>query len=537
MIGRSEKESWSEDPFAAYREAERRIESARRDNAPVLKLSDLAALDRLPQEIAELSNLENLISFHTQVADLSPLAGLANLQRLDFSNTPIADLTPLSGHNKLYRLSIPGTKVTNLTHLAGLFALQRLSLSDTQVSDLTPLAKLENLQFLNLSHTHVANLTPLTGLVKLQNLYFPDTHVADLTPLAGLSDLIVGANNSGGLDFRDCPNITDPTLIKLSKMPNPERTVETLRHLRELKQKQESKPKANFQSQYTVKVPLFPEPPAQSPAPLQVVFVGGILKALPPPSPELASADATQRAQEAYDALKEMADAIHGSLSGGNYPHVTQSMAAYCRALGSDFQNLRQIALGMHGERLKAQAATAHEFMPDVLAADLKGLAAAHAMFLQHFEDWQAFLDDVKKSPLDPAKAEAARSDARGIITELQGQANIDEEVILSLREQESALNDGGTHDQVRSQGFYRSLDKVLFALFGAVMNFVDDVRKDLRPRAVSLTSGAIVSTPVAMLVDHLCGTRFLSPLASHLSEVFPWLLPAIDCWTHRHKE
>ncbi|TAN49711.1 MAG: hypothetical protein EPN26_10885 [Rhodospirillales bacterium] len=405
----------------------------------------------------------------------------------------------------------------------GLGGLRALYFDGTLVSDLSPLAWLSGLQHLYFDGTLVSDLSPLARLSGLQTLFFRNTLVSDLSPLAGLANL-------EDLDFSGCPNIADPVLIELSKKDNPERTIETLRYLRG-------------------QVPPLPMPPqmspsipAQSKAPLQVAFEDGILKALPPHSPELDSADATKRAKEAYDALKEMAAEIQGNMAGGNYPHVSQAVAAYCRALGNNFHEFRQVPLGMHGERIKAQAATAHEFMSDALAADMKGLAAAHAIFLQRFADWQEFLDDIKGHRLDPAAAQAARPAALGVIGVLEKQDNVDKEVTQSLVEQEGDLDDGGTNDPVRNQGFYRSLNNVLISLAGRAMmeasRFSRDVKDQLRPEAVKMTARAIVWTgPIAALWETLSGFPHLSQLAAHNPDAVPWLQAFIDWWKHRPRQ
>ncbi|MBI5121391.1 MAG: pentapeptide repeat-containing protein [Rhodospirillales bacterium] len=186
---KNEEENWSPDSVAAYREAEQRISNAFKRKDTVLDLSNLDALERLPPEITRLVQLQNLYFAGTQITDLTPLARLKDLNDLGFPRTQVIDLAPLAG--------------------------------------------LANLQGLNFSSTMVTDLDPLSGLSKLRRLSVSRTLVADLSPLAGLSKLEEGARKSGGLFFSDCLNITDPVLIELSKKHNPERTIETLRYLRE----------------------------------------------------------------------------------------------------------------------------------------------------------------------------------------------------------------------------------------------------------------------------------------------------------------
>ena len=193
----------------AYSEVQRRIQAARLTGQHWLDLGDIEGLERIPNEIAELTALRELglgrraynldkkqwerkvrrWLVDRPLADLTPLAGLSALQTLDLDDAKVSDLTPLAGLSALQTLHVSSMAVSDLTPLAGLSALQTLHVSSTAVSDLTPLAGLSALQTLDLRGTAVSDLTPLAGLSALQTLYVSSTAVSDLTPLAGLSTL------------------------------------------------------------------------------------------------------------------------------------------------------------------------------------------------------------------------------------------------------------------------------------------------------------------------------------------------------------
>ncbi|MBA3909042.1 MAG: hypothetical protein C0524_03960 [Rhodobacter sp.] len=61
------------------------------------------ALERLPEEIAELSSLKRLTLVNTQVSDLAPLRGLTGLKRLDLTDTAVGrdQLSVLAGKPRL----------------------------------------------------------------------------------------------------------------------------------------------------------------------------------------------------------------------------------------------------------------------------------------------------------------------------------------------------------------------------------------------------------------------------------------------------
>lgn len=101
-----------------------------------------------------------------------PEAWVPSITMLDLSHTELGDLSPL----------------------AGLTALQWLSCAGTRIADLSPLARLVQLEILLLNRTAIIDLSPLTGLAKLRVIDLSGTEVEDLSPLDHLTDLemIVG---------------------------------------------------------------------------------------------------------------------------------------------------------------------------------------------------------------------------------------------------------------------------------------------------------------------------------------------------------
>jgi hypothetical protein len=78
------------------------------------------ALDRIPEQIAELTGLHALYLSNTQITDLAPLAGMTGLQTLSLSNTQITDFAPLAGLTELGDLVMDGSGVADLRPLAKL---------------------------------------------------------------------------------------------------------------------------------------------------------------------------------------------------------------------------------------------------------------------------------------------------------------------------------------------------------------------------------------------------------------------------------
>jgi len=175
----------------AYRVAERLVEEARESGAETLSFDreDCRALDRLPEGIAGLTGLWDLVLNGTQVSDLSPLRKLTGLTRLLLDRTQVSDLSPLRELTELAVLELDGTQVRDLSPLRELTGLTQLWLRNTQVRDLSPLRELTGLTQLWLSGTQVSDLAPLRELTGLTVLWLDHTEVNDLSPLRELTGL------------------------------------------------------------------------------------------------------------------------------------------------------------------------------------------------------------------------------------------------------------------------------------------------------------------------------------------------------------
>jgi len=103
------------------------------------------ALDRIPEELANIPGLIGVILDRTEVKDLTPLTEISGLSWLYLSQTAVTDLYPLAALSSLRKLSLDESNVTDLSPLAGLTGLQDLDLSKSQVTDLRPLLALVSL--------------------------------------------------------------------------------------------------------------------------------------------------------------------------------------------------------------------------------------------------------------------------------------------------------------------------------------------------------------------------------------------------------
>lgn len=236
------------DAERAYAAAVEEIERVKAAGETVLSFDreDFHALDRIPDQIADLPWLTLLDLTNTQVADLTPIAPLTALQDLWLNSTPVADLTPLARLTALQVLWLNNTPVADLAPLARLIALQALWLSNTRVANLTPITRLTALQVLELNKTPVADLTPIASLTALQRLGLDNTKATDLRPISDLPELgsdlptdwftYFQPRIHGGLDFAGTPfaEATEETRRLAAIKDRHERTRETLAFLKTL---------------------------------------------------------------------------------------------------------------------------------------------------------------------------------------------------------------------------------------------------------------------------------------------------------------
>jgi hypothetical protein len=194
---------WRTDEAAATAEAVRRIDAAIASGATVLDFSDLIAMTRLPDALAQAQRVREIYAgairatgleqseyARRRLTDISAVAGLTKLTSLDLSVTRVSDLSALSGLSELTSLDLNRTLVSDLSELSGLLGLISLDLNSTLVSDLSALSGLFELTSLDLSFTRVSDLSALSGLSRLTSLNLSYRQVSDLSALSGLFGLI-----------------------------------------------------------------------------------------------------------------------------------------------------------------------------------------------------------------------------------------------------------------------------------------------------------------------------------------------------------
>ena len=158
----------------AYREAEKRIEAARRSGAKELDLIGIK-LTELPESVEQLTQLRSLnLSYNQLTALLESLGQLTQLQSLDLSSNQLTALPESLGQlTQLQSLDLSNNQLTTLPESLGqLTQLQSLNLARNQLTTLPePLGQLTQLQSLALSVNQLTALAESLGqLTQLQSL-------------------------------------------------------------------------------------------------------------------------------------------------------------------------------------------------------------------------------------------------------------------------------------------------------------------------------------------------------------------------------
>ena len=118
-------------------------------------------------QFADLTQLEILCIFGSEIVELIDLSNLTQLRWINFAGCDLSDVSPLS----------------NLTQL------EELGLSDNQITDVSPLSNLTQLEKLFLTQNQITDVGPLSCLTQLEGLYLYGNQITDVSPLSNLTQL------------------------------------------------------------------------------------------------------------------------------------------------------------------------------------------------------------------------------------------------------------------------------------------------------------------------------------------------------------
>ncbi len=164
------------------------------DISPVAGLVNLQVLNMHDCRIADISPFRNLTKLRELIIDggsrkphipnLLPLAKLTNLENLDIGGS--SGVTDLTGAERLTQLKVlraDHTQISDVSQLAGLINLRHLKLGHNQISDVSPLTRLVNLEELYIDNNQITDVSPVKRLVKLRTLHVDNNLIHDMSPL------------------------------------------------------------------------------------------------------------------------------------------------------------------------------------------------------------------------------------------------------------------------------------------------------------------------------------------------------------------
>ncbi len=266
--------------------------------------------------------------------------------------------------------------------------------------------------------------------------------------------------------------------------------------------------------------------PQQKPAIIEVAYgEDNVVHRLPsrPPEPRDDAQDA--RLREAWAAHTALFGGLEALNPGRNAPALAQTMQLYRAALGENFEELRVIALGVHGMSLEAHAAHADETLLDDAKGALVGMAASHGLFIRQFYAWLEYLKDTDPAPSEEV-VEAAVAVAR-VTREIAGL--IGEDVAEPLNELADVALPSLSADPadrpatVVQSEFLRSLGNVLSVSLAPFVTFARDAGARARKGALDGVEESTKSLFKKVSTAILFGGSALA-LAAQYPAAFGWL-------------
>lgn len=485
-----------------YREAEARIENARKANDIGLSFLGLTELAVIPRNIRILSKLEHLDLRRTKITNIAPLEPLSRLQALFLANTPIVQIDDIR--------SMP--------------TIDWLDISDTRISDIQPLQSLPLLKALIMHGSQVRDLRPL---LSVKSLWERDESMA--------------ASSFYGLSFDGTPATkSDPTLFRLAQISDNGRRATETRHYLETLPPWPSRLADNDVGSDTEAVDLDnPSSKRSKPAPVMVRSTSDGQIVLDPPDigledPVRDRAEQAWTALRAYlDDLRDLRDRLH------NMPNLARAFDSFERAMGTEFETLNQIDLGMQADRIRRLAVGADRYLMDQDPDELNAFTAALALYTRRFNDWDAYQNEDPPNPEEQAHLKEDRPAFKEVETGLAETGQVSEPVLEAL-EDVMDIGTGADATEVEQRGALDSMSNTLGEVAEQSMsvkeqlgNKTDEFFKELQSEAASKSRDWIYAIPGAArtiwFVAFMYNNRgHLEHLAARYPERFGFLLDVL---------
>ncbi len=142
-----------------------------------------------------LTQLESLNLFSASLNNIDFVKPLKNLKSLSINQhnveNKVSDLSPLTNLTKLEHLSLYSSDIRTLKPLENLENLRELYVAGKQINSLSSLERLTQLEILMVNDTQVSSLESLKPLIKLKQLYIANNRITSIDPLLSLENLEV----------------------------------------------------------------------------------------------------------------------------------------------------------------------------------------------------------------------------------------------------------------------------------------------------------------------------------------------------------
>ena len=168
----------------------------------------------LDGSFSQLTNLEKVLIYNTNLKDISPVEQLVNLASLTMNNNEIEFLPKNIGNlQKLEYLHFSNNNIKDIELVKSLTNLNTLYCNGNKINDISPVTNLVNLIGLELNSNLIEEIPKeITSLKKLQKVDLSFNNIGSLPDLKGLDSLVTVRFSNNALN--------DEALIKIGELKN-----------------------------------------------------------------------------------------------------------------------------------------------------------------------------------------------------------------------------------------------------------------------------------------------------------------------------
>ena len=221
--------------------------------------------------------------------------------------------------------------------------------------------------------------------------------------------------------------------------------------------------------------------------------------------------------------------------SGKNSPAFGRALNDYRAALGSVFEEINVIAIGVHGARFEAYAARADVLFLEDTASELVPLVAAHVLFVRQFDAWLDYVGDASGEP-SAEIVEAAIVVARATRNEPEifaDDVSIPIGEFADAAEHPLAANPEDRPPLIVQRELLRSVGNIMSGLFAPLVAYAGDAgsaaRKGLLEGIADGTMGFSKMATKAALALAFGGSAYVMALVLGLNGEFGWIKPVLE--------